>query len=39
MAVIDYANNGNLRGNLTRIVESGWNEKLYMLYEIIFGLF
>ncbi|CAB4430788.1 unnamed protein product [Rhizophagus irregularis] len=38
MAVMDYANKGNLRGNLTRIVESCWNQKLYMLYEIISGL-
>ncbi|RGB21256.1 kinase-like domain-containing protein, partial [Rhizophagus diaphanus] len=38
MAVMDYANKGNLRGNLTRIVESGWDKKLCMLYEIISGL-
>ncbi|PKC56127.1 kinase-like protein [Rhizophagus irregularis] len=38
MAVMDYANNGNLRGNLTRIIKSNWNEKLYLLYEIISGL-
>ncbi|RGB28021.1 kinase-like domain-containing protein [Rhizophagus diaphanus] len=35
---MDYANKGNLRVNLTRIVEYNWNQKLYMLYEIISGL-
>ena len=38
MVVMDYANKGNLRGNLTRIIESAWNQKLYMLYKIISGL-
>ncbi|GBC31090.1 kinase-like domain-containing protein [Rhizophagus irregularis DAOM 181602=DAOM 197198] len=38
MAVMDYANKGNLRGNLTRIIKSGWSQKLCMLYEIISGL-
>ncbi|GBC52454.1 kinase-like domain-containing protein [Rhizophagus irregularis DAOM 181602=DAOM 197198] len=38
MAIMDYANKGNLRGNLTRIIESGWGHKLCMLYEIISGL-
>ncbi|GBC37327.2 kinase-like domain-containing protein [Rhizophagus irregularis DAOM 181602=DAOM 197198] len=38
MVVMDYANKGNLRENLTRIVENNWNQKLYMLYEIISGL-
>ncbi|CAB4443420.1 unnamed protein product [Rhizophagus irregularis] len=38
MVVMDYANNGNLRENLTRIVENNWNQKLLMLYEIISGL-
>ncbi|EXX54257.1 kinase-like domain-containing protein [Rhizophagus irregularis DAOM 181602=DAOM 197198] len=38
MAVMDYANKGNLRENLTRIIESDWDQKLYMLYEIISGL-
>ncbi|POG59560.1 kinase-like domain-containing protein [Rhizophagus irregularis DAOM 181602=DAOM 197198] len=33
-----YANNGNLRENLTRIVKNNWNQKLYMLYRIITGL-
>ncbi|EXX67776.1 Sps1p [Rhizophagus irregularis DAOM 197198w] len=38
MVVMDYANKGNLRENLTSIVENNWNQKLYMLYEIISGL-
>ncbi|CAB4432717.1 unnamed protein product [Rhizophagus irregularis] len=38
MVVMDYANKGNLRENLTRIVKNIWNQKLYMLYEIISGL-
>ncbi|POG71993.1 kinase-like domain-containing protein [Rhizophagus irregularis DAOM 181602=DAOM 197198] len=38
MAVMYYANKGNLRENLTRIVESAWDQKLYMLYGIISGL-
>ncbi|GBC12462.1 kinase-like domain-containing protein [Rhizophagus irregularis DAOM 181602=DAOM 197198] len=38
MVVMYYANKGNLRENLTRIVENKWNQKLYMLYEIISGL-
>ncbi|CAB4441637.1 unnamed protein product [Rhizophagus irregularis] len=38
MVVMDYANKGNLRENLTNIVENNWNQKLYMLYEIISGL-
>ncbi|POG65889.1 kinase-like domain-containing protein, partial [Rhizophagus irregularis DAOM 181602=DAOM 197198] len=38
MVVMDYANKGNLRGNLTRIIKSGWYQKLYMLFEIISGL-
>ncbi|RGB38137.1 kinase-like domain-containing protein [Rhizophagus diaphanus] len=38
MVVLEYANKGNLRENLTRIVENNWNQKLYMLYEIISGL-
>ncbi|RGB24041.1 kinase-like domain-containing protein, partial [Rhizophagus diaphanus] len=37
MVVMYYANKGNLRENLTRIVNN-WNQKLYMLYEIISGL-
>ncbi|POG57579.1 kinase-like domain-containing protein, partial [Rhizophagus irregularis DAOM 181602=DAOM 197198] len=38
MVVMDYANKGNLRENLTTIVENNWKKKLYMLYEIISGL-
>ncbi|GBC17603.2 kinase-like domain-containing protein [Rhizophagus irregularis DAOM 181602=DAOM 197198] len=38
MVVMDYANKGNLRENLTGIVENNWNQKLLMLYEIISGL-
>ncbi|CAB4446046.1 unnamed protein product [Rhizophagus irregularis] len=38
MAVMDYANKGNLRENLTRVIKYNWNQKLYMLYEIISGL-
>ncbi|EXX61130.1 kinase-like domain-containing protein [Rhizophagus irregularis DAOM 181602=DAOM 197198] len=38
MVVMDYANKGNLRGNLTRIVKSDWYQKLYMLFGIISGL-
>ncbi|EXX71930.1 uncharacterized protein OCT59_014875 [Rhizophagus irregularis] len=38
MAVMDYANEGNLRRNLTRIIKNTWYQKLYMLYEIINGL-
>ncbi|GBB99543.1 hypothetical protein RclHR1_35560002 [Rhizophagus clarus] len=38
MVVIDYANRGNLRKNLTKVVKSDWNQKLFMLYRIISGL-
>ncbi|CAB4410610.1 unnamed protein product [Rhizophagus irregularis] len=38
IVVMAYANNGNLRENLTRIVKNNWNQKLYMLYRIISGL-
>ncbi|CAB4427804.1 unnamed protein product [Rhizophagus irregularis] len=38
MVVMYYANKGNLRENLTRIAVNNWNQKLYMLYEIISGL-
>ncbi|GBC45418.2 kinase-like domain-containing protein [Rhizophagus irregularis DAOM 181602=DAOM 197198] len=38
IVVMDYANKGDLRGNLTRIIESGWKQKLNMLYSIISGL-
>ncbi|CAB5216641.1 unnamed protein product [Rhizophagus irregularis] len=39
MAVMDYANKGNLRGNLTKVIKNNWKQKLYMLYKIIFGLY
>jgi serine/threonine protein kinase len=38
MAVMDYANKGNLRKNLTKIIESDWKQKLLMLNKIISGL-
>ncbi|POG77870.1 kinase-like domain-containing protein [Rhizophagus irregularis DAOM 181602=DAOM 197198] len=38
MVVIDYANKGNLRGNLTKIIKKNWKQKLHKLYEIISGL-
>ncbi|RGB39473.1 kinase-like domain-containing protein [Rhizophagus diaphanus] len=38
MVVMDYANKGNLRENLTNIIVNNWNQKLCLLYEIIFGL-
>ncbi|GBB84019.1 hypothetical protein RclHR1_10670001, partial [Rhizophagus clarus] len=38
MVVMDYANKGNLRRNLTKIIENNWNQRLYMLYKIISGL-
>ncbi|GES91795.1 kinase-like domain-containing protein [Rhizophagus clarus] len=38
MVVIDYANQGNLRRNLTRIIKYNWKQKLYLLYKIISGL-
>ncbi|GBC27549.2 kinase-like domain-containing protein [Rhizophagus irregularis DAOM 181602=DAOM 197198] len=38
MVVMDYANKGNLRGNLTRIIKSDWNQKLYMAYSFDLGL-
>jgi serine/threonine protein kinase len=38
MIVMDYANKGNLRGNLTKIFESSWKQRLYMLHKIISGL-
>ncbi|GBB83459.1 hypothetical protein RclHR1_10190008 [Rhizophagus clarus] len=38
MMVMDYANQGNLRGNLQTIVNFGWRNKLYMLYKVISGL-
>jgi serine/threonine protein kinase len=38
MVVMQYANKGNLRGNLMKIVKNNWKQKLYMLYKIIYGL-
>jgi len=38
MAIMDYANKGNLRGCLTKIVKSNWKQKLHMLHKIIDGL-
>ncbi|EXX50166.1 Cdc15p [Rhizophagus irregularis DAOM 197198w] len=38
MVVMDYANKGNLRGNLTIVVKYDWNQKLHIIYKIIFGL-
>ncbi|GBB94402.1 hypothetical protein RclHR1_02350001, partial [Rhizophagus clarus] len=38
MVVIDYANKGNLRGNLTKVIENNWKQKLFLLYQIISGL-
>jgi serine/threonine protein kinase len=38
MAVMHYANKGNLRGNLTRIIKNNWYQKLFMLHRIIIGL-
>src|SRR5581483_2417783 len=38
MAVMDYANEGNLRECLTKIIKNDWKQKLQMLYMIINGL-
>ncbi|GBC06466.1 hypothetical protein RclHR1_06860003 [Rhizophagus clarus] len=38
MVVMDYANKGNLRGNLTTIVKNSWKKRLHILYKIISGL-
>ncbi|GBB97003.1 hypothetical protein RclHR1_00290001 [Rhizophagus clarus] len=38
MVVMDYANMGNLRRNLTKIIENNWKQRLLMLYKIISGL-
>src|SRR3954447_26463094 len=38
MVVMNYANRGNLRKNLTEIVNYNWKQKLNMLYKIISGL-
>ncbi|CAB5193020.1 unnamed protein product [Rhizophagus irregularis] len=39
MVVMDYANKGNLRGNLTKVIKYNWKQKLNMLYKIISGLY
>ncbi|GBB83131.1 hypothetical protein RclHR1_00010013 [Rhizophagus clarus] len=38
MVVMDFANKGNLRKNLTKVIEKNWKQKLFMLYKIISGL-
>ncbi|GBB96108.1 hypothetical protein RclHR1_26860001 [Rhizophagus clarus] len=38
MVVMDYANMGNLRGNLTKIIKINWYQRLFMIYKIISGL-
>ncbi|EXX74238.1 kinase-like domain-containing protein [Rhizophagus irregularis DAOM 181602=DAOM 197198] len=38
MGIMDYANKGNLRGNLTKIIKYNWKQKLYILYQIISGI-
>jgi serine/threonine protein kinase len=38
MVVMEYANKGDLRRNLTKIIKYGWKQKLFMLYDIICGL-
>jgi serine/threonine protein kinase len=38
MVVMQYANKGNLRENLTKIIENDWKQKLHMLHNIIHGL-
>ncbi|GBC07524.1 hypothetical protein RclHR1_07500009 [Rhizophagus clarus] len=38
MVVMDYANKGNLRGILAKIIESNWYQRLFMLHQIISGL-
>ncbi|GBC30753.1 kinase-like domain-containing protein [Rhizophagus irregularis DAOM 181602=DAOM 197198] len=38
MMVMDYANKGNLRGNLGKVIGNNWKQKLYMLHKIISGL-
>jgi serine/threonine protein kinase len=38
MVVMDCANKGNLRKNLTEIIKKSWKQKLHMLYKIISGL-
>ena len=38
MAIMNYANEGNLRKYLTKIIENNWNQKLFMLNQIVVGL-
>ncbi|GBC08300.1 hypothetical protein RclHR1_00800027 [Rhizophagus clarus] len=38
MIVFDYANRGNLRRNLTQIIENNWNQRLHKLLQIISSL-
>ncbi|GBB86646.1 hypothetical protein RclHR1_13010002 [Rhizophagus clarus] len=38
MVIMDYANMGNLRGNLAKIIKNNWNQRLFMIHEIISGL-
>ncbi|CAB5381608.1 unnamed protein product [Rhizophagus irregularis] len=39
MVVMDYANKGNLRGNLAKVTKYNWKQKLNMVYKIISGLY
>jgi len=39
MAIMDYANEGNLRGCLAKIIKNNWKQKLHLLYKIIAGLY
>ncbi|GBB89667.1 hypothetical protein RclHR1_16430004 [Rhizophagus clarus] len=39
LVVMDYANKGNLRDNVTEIAKLKWKQRLHMLYEIISGLY
>ncbi|CAB5388279.1 unnamed protein product [Rhizophagus irregularis] len=36
--VMDFANKGSLRENLTKIIEMDWKQRLHILYKIISGL-
>ncbi|POG73983.1 kinase-like domain-containing protein [Rhizophagus irregularis DAOM 181602=DAOM 197198] len=38
LVIMDYANQGNLRGNLTIVVNYDWKQKLRIIYKIILGL-
>jgi serine/threonine protein kinase len=38
MVVMEFANRGDLRRNLSKIVKISWKQKLFMLYDIICGL-